>query len=77
MGRTGTAHKYTLVEAITHKTPMDEKTPAERGIMYYLRLRELEGEAGATQAEMCDNTGLSDRTIGTAVRSLKAAGIIE
>jgi hypothetical protein len=77
MSRDGTAHRYELAQAIRHNTPMDGKTPAQRGIMYYLQIRKMERKNGATQAEMTQDTGMSERSIGTAVRSLlKAQEII-
>jgi DNA-binding CsgD family transcriptional regulator len=70
MSREGTAHRYELPQTIKHNTPMDGKTPAQRGIMYYLQLRKLNRKGGATQAEIAEHTGISERSIGTAIRSL-------
>lgn len=76
MPRDGTGRRYQLTRPINSKDPMDGKTPAQRGILYYMQLREIEKRSGATQAEMIEETGMAERTVGTAVRALVAAGEI-
>lgn len=76
MPRLGTAHVYRLAQKVTSETPMQGRTPAERGILYYLRMRQLEGLGGATQAQMTEDSGMTDRTVGTAVRNLVREGFI-
>ncbi len=77
MPRIGTAHRYTLAQRITAETPKEGRTTAEMGLLYFLRVRELEGgHGGATQAELTEFSRMSPRTVGTAVRGLVKAGLI-
>jgi CRP-like cAMP-binding protein len=78
MNRTGTGHKYRLTEDIrSDNVKREERTPGEYGLVYYLKLRELEGRDGATQAEMVDDSGMSVKTVGRAVRQLRKEGVIQ
>jgi hypothetical protein len=78
MPRLGTAHRYALVQRITTDFPKEGRTTAEMGLLWFLRVRELEGGYnGATQDEMTKLSRMSARTVGTAVRGLVKAGIIE
>jgi hypothetical protein len=51
---------------------------AEMGLLYFLRVRELEGgHNGATQGEMTQFSQMSARTVGTTVRGLVKAKLIQ
>jgi len=45
--------------------------------LLFLANREVRGEGGGTQAEIIELTGLSPRTVGTAVRKLVEEGAIK
>lgn len=78
MNRTGTGHKYRLVEDIrSDNVKREERKPGEYGLIYYLKLREIEGRDGATQAEMVDDSGMSVKTVQRAVKQLKEEGVIQ
>lgn len=67
------AHKYQLAGPLSVQA---DQTPAERAILYYLRVRQLEGKGGATQAQMVEESHMAARTVGAAVRRLVARGVI-
>jgi DNA-binding MarR family transcriptional regulator len=78
MNRTGTGHKYRLVEDIRSDTVRREtRKPGEYGLIYYLKLREIEGRDGATQTEMVDDSGMSVKTVQRAVKQLRKEGVIK
>lgn len=64
------------MQPIKSAEPMYGKKPAERALLYYLQLRSQEKRGGATQAEMAEETGMCDRSIGSAVRALAKGGEI-
>jgi DNA-binding MarR family transcriptional regulator len=78
MNRTRTGHKYRLAENIrTDTVKREERKPGEYGLIYYLKLREIEGRDGATQAEMVDDSGMSVKTVQRAVKQLREKGVIQ
>jgi DNA-binding MarR family transcriptional regulator len=78
MNRTGTGHKYRLAEDIrTDTVKREERKPGEYGLIYYLKLREIEGRDGATQSEMVDDSGMSVKTVQRAVKQLREKGVIQ
>lgn len=80
MPRDGTAHRYQLTKPIKSTTPLDGKTPAQKAILYYLQVRAMEkrkaATRAATQAEIIENTGMAERSVGSAVRALVKSGEI-
>jgi hypothetical protein len=71
-------HLYQLITPITSGTAAHEgRTPGQAVVLLYLRVRKIEGKGGATQAQMVEDTGLAERTIGSAVRKLAKEGSIK
>jgi CRP-like cAMP-binding protein len=78
MSRTGTAHRYELAKDVQHSGLRREgQTLSQYGITTYLKLRNIEGAGGATQAEIVEDSGLSVRTVGIAIRQLRDTGTIK
>ena len=76
MSRNGTGHRYNLTQPIRTREPLEGKTPAQRAILYYLQVRKTERRRGATQAEIVEETGMANRSVGTAIRALVQTGEI-
>lgn len=69
--------QYLLAAPVSHENVRQyAKNMSETAILLYLALYEARGKAGRTQKQMEDDTMMSPRTIGTAVRGLAAAGTI-
>ncbi len=73
MPRIGTAHRYKLAKPVE---PTDDRTSAQMAVLWFLRVREMEGNGGVTQAELNEFARMSPRTVGTAVRALVKAKLI-
>jgi len=77
MPRNGTAHRYTLTSSASSRSlSRPDLTAAQVAVLAYLALRATEGRGGATQAEIVEESGMAERTVGTAVRKLAELGII-
>lgn len=71
------AQRYVLATKITTKNVREHAGTASRlAILLYLALCERTGKGGRTQGQMLEDTEMSPRTIGTAVRELVAAGVL-
>lgn len=66
------AHVYTLNGPID----VEGKTAAQMAVLFYLKIREIEGKGGATAEDIIYDSRLTERTVGTAVKRLRDNGDI-
>lgn len=69
---------FDLTQTVSYSDWVSQKrTPSEWGILSYLRLRQLEEKPPATREDILLDSGLSERTVDAALRTLRKQGAVE